>query len=100
LSPNGSALTYTDQNPSQSVYSYDLKSDTETKMATGYTGSLWLTNSALLVVKSGPCTQSSQCLSSWTVAGPAFIIDTANGRASATNITSMDSSQDTDTWPH
>ena len=100
LSPAGTDLTYSDQNSTQSVYSYDLSIHVETKVASGYTGPFWLTQSAVLAVKSSPCAQGSECIDPWQVAGPADIIDVSTGQRVPTSITSMDSSEDTDTWPH
>jgi len=99
LSPDGTELAYSDTAPMSSVYTYDLRTGTETSVATGYTYPTWLSSNGLLVVTSRPCPAGESCAEAWTTVGPARALNTMSRRQAPTAIVSMDTLQGNDRWP-
>jgi serine/threonine-protein kinase len=97
LSPDGTELAYSDAAPTSSVYTYDLRTQTETRVARGFTYPTWLSSNGLLVVMSRPC--STACPEAWTTVGAARVLNTETGQQAPTPIRSMDTLQGDDSWP-
>ncbi|HYA69447.1 MAG TPA: hypothetical protein VED63_12010, partial [Acidimicrobiales bacterium] len=82
-----------------SVYIYDLRTKTETRIASGYTYPTWLSPNGLLAVASRPCVAGTACPEAWTTVGAAWTLNTKTRGQAPTSIRSMDTLQGDDSWP-
>jgi dipeptidyl aminopeptidase/acylaminoacyl peptidase len=88
--PGGHALTYDDSGSTPSIYHYDLRTSSQTKLIEGAVGGRWIDDGSVLVTRTRACPPPKACFVPWEEVGIGLRVDLEGGQTPQSFLSTLD----------